>query len=113
MTCYFAKMRPTQNIIILLVYAKQEMNESLMCHIPFCLIPALSSNGNRFPYQNTHYRKPLNEGVTSPTTTTSSGRPEVYTSMRNVVCYVGKKGRRIVFLSVRPDIFRETMFEFS
>jgi len=48
-------------------------------------------------YNNGHKRPYGIEPVTIPT---SSPRPEVHAALRKVVCYVGRKGRRIVFQSV-------------
>ncbi len=46
--------------------------------------------------------------ILSPTpVSTGTAKPEVHSSMRNVVCYVGKKGRRIVFQSVRVLILNK------
>lgn len=70
------------------------------------IVAAASSAFNHQPSGNSNsnfnHRKPVNmEGVVPTSTTTTSAKPEVHSSMRNVVCYVGKKGRRIVFQSVR------------
>lgn len=73
-------------------------SHSKSCHFAlFCILHLAVNTAYNYPTGSSNYgkgTKPLNtEGTSSP-------KPEIHAAMRNVVCYVGKKGRRIVFQSV-------------
>jgi hypothetical protein len=77
--------------------AKDGSDNTARCSFTVTVLPAPSTSN-----QNNFIRKPYGtEGVTEPTTTSTSPKPvDTYPQpSRNVVCHVGKKGRRIVFQS--------------